>query len=114
MDLAEFKKALEQFCAERDWGKFHSPKNLAMALSVEAAELLEHFQWLTPEESYQLSEEQRAAVQDEIGDVLICLMNLSSRLNVNLLEAGTKKLEKVKLKYPVEKAKGQSTKYDKF
>lgn len=114
MDLAELQRAVALFSSERDWGKFHSPKNLAMALSVEAAELLEIFQWLSLEQSQQLNPEQLAAARDEMGDVLICLLNLSQRLNIDLLEATRQKLEKTKAKYPVEKAKGLADKYDKL
>jgi len=114
MDIDILRAAIKEFSAERNWEQFHSPKNLAIAVSVEAAELLEVFQWLTPEQSDQLEEESLAAAKDEIGDVMICLLNLCNRLGVDPLQITTEKLEKVKLKYPVEKAKGLAVKYSKL
>ena len=78
---------LRAFTEERDWGQFHSPKNLAMALSVEVGEVLEHFQWLTEEESRSLPPEKLSQVREEIGDVLIYLVRLSNSLGIDPLEA---------------------------
>ena len=102
------------FAEERDWGQYHSPKNLAMALSVEVAELVEHFQWLTQAQSAELPPEKLADIRDEIGDVLIYLANLSDRLGIDPVEAAHEKIEKNRLAYPVGKAKGNALKYDKF
>ncbi len=109
--LEDLSAEIQTFCQERDWGQFHSPKNLAMALSVEASELLEVFMWLTPEQSQALTQEQRAAAKDELGDVMMCLLNLAHRLGIDPLQAAADKLEKTKEKYPVEKAKGLAKKY---
>lgn len=102
------------FREERDWGQFHSPKNLAMALMVEAGELAEHFQWLTQEQSRNLSAKKKMIIKDEIGDVLIYLVNLADRLEVDPMLAALDKLEKNKQKYPVQKVKGKSLKYDEY
>lgn len=102
---------LRDFARERDWERFHSPKNLAMALSVETAELLETFQWLTEEESRNLSPERLAQVKDEIGDVMIYLLNLSDKLEVDALSAAREKLAKNIAKYPAGIVRGRAVKY---
>lgn len=102
---------LRNFAAERDWDQFHSPKNLAMALAVEAAEIMEHFQWLTEEQSCALPPEKLHQVREEIGDVLIYLARLADQLGIDLLEAAVKKLEVNRTKYPVDKARGTAKKY---
>ena len=98
--LEELRDALQIFCAERDWHRYHTPKNLVMALSVEAAELVEHFQWATPDESADLSAEKRAAVADEIADVLIYLTELAAVLNIDMMDAARRKMIKNAQKYP--------------
>jgi len=110
--LEKLLQELIKFREERDWGRFHSPKNLAMALMVEAGELTEHFQWLTQEQSRDLSDEKKALVKDEIGDVLIYLLNLADRLGIDPLQAARDKLKKNRKKYPVLKVKGKALKYD--
>jgi NTP pyrophosphatase (non-canonical NTP hydrolase) len=112
--LEALRAQLRAFVAERDWDQFHTPKNLAMALVGEAGELVEHFQWLTPEESANLPAESRAEVELEIADVLLFLLRLCDKLEVDPLAAAEKKLEMNRKKYPVEKAKGRATKYDKL
>jgi len=92
---------IRKFRQERDWDQYHSPKNLAMALVVEAGELAEHFQWLTEEQSSNLSPDKLAEVQEEIGDVLIYLVNLCDKLGVDPLDAAREKIRKNKEKYPV-------------
>ena len=113
--MADSIKALEAeidaFVLERDWAQFHTPKNLAMSVTIEAAEILEHFQWLTGEESRKLEPAKRDEVANEIGDVLIYLLRLSRTLDIDILAAARIKLEQNRLKYPVEKAKGKATKY---
>lgn len=111
MNIQELTQAILQFCQDREWEKFHAPKNLAIAVSTEASELLENFQWLTLEESKNLNPTQKAAVRDEIGDVMICLLNLAARLGIDPVDAAVKKLVKNDAKYPVEKARGTATKY---
>lgn len=108
------RDALRAFNSERDWQKFHSPKNLAMALMVEAAELMEHFQWLTQEESRKLPSPKREKISEEIGDILIYLVNLADKLDVDPLNAAMAKLEKNRKKYPVSKSRGKSLKYDEL
>ena len=109
MDLGGLTRLLDDFVRERDWEKFHSPKNLTMALAVEAAELMEHFQWLTEEESGDLPSEKRAAVEDEMADVLIYLIRLGDRLGVDLI-AAERKIERNRARYPVERVKGSAKK----
>lgn len=104
-------KKLEEFAAEREWDQFHSPKNLAMALSVEAAELLEHFQWMTEAQSNSLPPAKLEQVQEELADVLIYLIRLADKLGVDVLNAAFMKIEKNRDKYPVDKVKGSATKY---
>lgn len=93
-------ESLRRFVAERDWKQFHTPKNLTMALSVEASELMEHFQWLTAEESDELTSERKAAVAEEIADVQIYLMMLADRLGIDVEQAVRSKIVKNGLKYP--------------
>ena len=109
--MIALRDTLRKFVAERDWDKFHSPKNLAMALSVEAAELLEHFQWLSEEQSRKLTPEKLAEVRDEMADVLVYLVRLADKLDVDLLDAAAKKIEKNALKYPAGKVRGSMKKY---
>src|SRR5512138_643442 len=97
--LRELRDALRRFSAERDWDQYHAPKNLAMALSVEAAELLEHFQWMSEEASRNLSAQQLGKVREELADVLIYLVRLADQLGVDLLAAARDKLELNAAKY---------------
>jgi dCTP diphosphatase len=114
MDIAKLIAEIRQFSEERDWRQFHDPKNLAAAVSVEAAELLELFMWLTPEQSRRLEGEKLQNARDEIGDVLICLLNLADQLGINAVEAALQKMDKNRAKYPVDKAKGLAKKYDEL
>ena len=102
---------LRRFAAERDWEQFHSPKNLASALIVEAAELLEHFQWLSESQSAALPPAQRDAVALEMADVLLYLLRLADRLDIDLLAAARAKIALNAAKYPVDKARGRADKY---
>lgn len=108
--LAELRDRQRRFAADRDWQQFHAPKNLAMALSVEAAELLEHFQWLTEDASRRLSEEDLTKVREELADVLLYLVRLADELGVDLAAAARDKIELNARKYPVDKARGTSRK----
>jgi dCTP diphosphatase len=110
-ELEKIAETLEHFAKERDWNQFHSPKNLAMALSVEAAELVEEFLWLTEEQSSNLTSDKLSRVKDEMGDVLNYLIRLSSKLNIDLIAAANDKIVKNGINYPVEKAKGNAKKY---
>lgn len=100
--MDDLQKQLEAFVQDRRWGIYHSPKNLSMAVATEAAEILEIFRWMSEGESFKLNEEQRAHLQDEIGDVMICLMNLASKFNIDVIEAAKQKLEKTESKYPLD------------
>jgi len=110
--LGELRAALRAFAAERDWDQFHSPRNLATALAVEAAELLEPFQWLTDAQSRDLPPETRAAVEAELADVLLYLVRLADKLGVDLDAAARAKMRRNAEKYPVDKSRGSSRKYD--
>lgn len=109
--LTELRDALRRFAAERDWDQFHFPKNLAIALSVEAAELLEQFQWVPDRESAALSDETRANVREELADVLLYLIRLADKLDIDLSTAAFDKMKINAEKYPVHKARGSSKKY---
>ena len=108
--LEQLAAAVREFGRERDWHLYHTPKNLTAALIVEAAELVEPFQWLTPEESLNLPAEKREAVRQEMADVLIYLVSLANCLEIDLLQAAQDKLAINAQKYPVAKAKGSCAK----
>lgn len=112
--FSELAAKVEQFAADRDWNQFHSPKNLAMALSVECAELMEHFQWLTEAQSREIAAETMAAVKEELADVLVYAIRLSQVLGVDLLACGHAKLLLNAEKYPVEKSRGSAKKYSRL
>lgn len=110
-NLDTLRQRIREFAFARAWERFHTPKNLAMALAVEAAELLEPFQWLTAEQSQHLSVEQHEAVRQEIADVLIYLTRLADLLDIDLLDAAADKLAINARKYPVDQAHGNALKY---
>lgn len=112
--LEELRDALRAFAAERDWERFHTPKNLAMALSGEAGEVIEHFQWLTGEESTALPEQTRGEVALELADVLLYLVRLADVLGVDLADAARTKMRINADRYAVDKARGRSEKYDRL
>lgn len=107
--LKQIFDKLEKFAHDRDWEKYHSPKNLSMALAVEASELMEIFQWLTGEESLKanLSQKQKEKIEEEISDVLIYAIRMAQVLDIDLLDVITKKIDVNSRKYPVEKIKGK-------
>lgn len=113
-NFQELAKKVQRFARERDWGQFHSPKNLSMALSVECAELMEHFQWLTERQSRRLGRRKLREVEMELADVQIYLIRLSQVLGVDLVAAGNRKLLGNARKYPVGKAKGSAKKYSEL
>lgn len=113
-DLNEIKEKLREFAMARDWDQFHSPKNLSMALAGEVGELLELFQWLTEEQSNNLSREQRTAVEEEVADVFLYLLRLADKLGIDLLSAANNKIIINEQKYPVDKVKGSSKKYTEY
>ncbi len=110
-ELEDLREQLRAFAAERDWDQFHSPKNLAMALSAESGELLEIFQWLTEAQSRALSPEAQAAASEEIADVLLYLIRLADQLGIDPVAAARRKLVANAKKYPADKARGTSKKY---
>ncbi len=114
MDTKRLQAKLEAFAVERDWNQFHSPKNLATALSVEVAELLEHFQWLTSSQSEALEKKTRAEVAEELADVQIYLLRLADKLDIDLERAIEEKIKKNSEKYPAEKVRGSAAKYTSY
>lgn len=113
-DLLMLRDKMRAFAEARDWDQFHSPKNLSMALMVEVAELMEHFQWLSETQSGQLEPEAKAAVAEELADVLLYLVRLSDKLGVDLRTAALHKLDKNALKYPAELVRGSAQKYSDY
>ena len=113
-DLDDLRGAVRDFALARRWEAYHTPKNLAMALIVEAAELVERFQWLTPEQSLALDDNRREQVRQEVADVLIYLTRLADLLDIDLLDAAAHKLAINARKYPVELACGNAAKYDEL
>lgn len=113
-EFEEIKARVRRFAEARDWEKFHSPKNLAMALSVEAAELVEIFQWLTEEQSAQLSGEALGRVADEIADVQVYLVRLADRLKIDIADAVAQKMQKNEEKYPADQVRGSARKYSEY
>ncbi|WP_035852697.1 nucleotide pyrophosphohydrolase [Deefgea rivuli] len=107
--LQNLSAKVSQFAQERDWRQFHSPKNLSMALAVEAAELLEIFQWLESDESHQLSAAQRVASEHEVADILLYLLRFCEMTQIDLIAAAEAKIKLNAEKYPVELAKGKAT-----
>ncbi len=112
--FVQLREKINAFVAERDWAQFHTPKNLAMAMIVEAAELVEQFQWDTPQESQQLTPEKREAVAHELADTFVYLMRLAEVLEIDLIDAANKKIALNAQKYPVEKVRGSNAKYTKY
>ncbi|MEO8507029.1 MAG: nucleotide pyrophosphohydrolase, partial [Betaproteobacteria bacterium] len=110
-ELESLREELRAFAAARDWGQFHSPKNLAMALAAEAGELLEVFQWLTEAQSRSLPAAAQAAAGEEVADVLLYLIRLCDELGIDPFEHAQRKLLANAEKYPVDKARGTSRKY---
>ena len=112
--LNQIKERLRNFADERDWDQFHSPKNLAMALIVETAELVEHFQWLKEEESTTLGPDKLEEVGQELADIQIYLIRLADKLDIDLMTAVANKIELNAKKYPVAKVKGSFSKYTEY
>lgn len=113
MDIKAVQAALRQFSAERDWDVYHTPKNLAMALSVEASELVEIFQWLTDAEASSLlqSQTERVAVEDEVADILLYLLRFADIAAIDVGAAVARKMQKNAQKYPIALAKGNARKH---
>jgi len=113
-DFEAIAKKLRRFAEERDWEQFHSPKNLTMALNVEAGELLEHFQWLTEEQSKNLPPEKMAKIAEEIADIQVYLIRIADKLGVDILESVEKKIKQNEAKYPADKVRGSARKYTEY
>ncbi len=113
-DIKNITEKIKKFRDERDWMQFHDPKNMAVSLILEASELLEHFQWKTTEEVEKYAGQNNAEIKDEIADIALYLFELADNLVISLISAMEEKLKKNEAKYPVEKAKGRHTKYDKL
>ena len=113
-NIEELTEALNRFSEERDWERFHSPKNLTMALSGEVGELAELFQWLTEEESQNLGEQQKVRVTQELADIFLYLLLLADKTGVNLIDAAREKIAINETKYPIDKSYGNAKKYTEF
>jgi len=113
-DFETIKHRLREFADTRDWNQFHSPKNLCMALGVEVAEITEHFQWLTEEQSKNLPRNKLHEVSTELADTLLYLVRLADKLDIDLVGAAFSKIELNKQKYPVDKSRGNAKKYTEF
>ena len=114
MDMERIKDLISTFSKQRDWDKFHNPKNLAMALSVETSELVEIFQWLTEEQSNNLPNDKLKEVEEEIADVFIYLLRLSDKLGIDILDAANNKIKQNAIKYPANQVRGSSKKYTEY
>lgn len=112
--IKELREILADFATERDWEQFHSPKNLSMALSVEVSELLEHFQWLTDDESRMLSAAKREEVRLELADIFIYLVRLADKLDVDLIAAAHEKISLNRLKYPADRVRGSARRASEY
>ncbi len=105
--VSELRQWMAQFVTERDWDQFHSPKNLAMSLTIEAGELMEHFQWLTNQQSKEIDNSVRHEVGEELADVICYAMSLANSLDIDVASAVFQKIEKNRLKYPVDEFRGR-------
>lgn len=114
MSIDYLIKELINFRKKRDWKKFHNPKNLAISISLEANEILEHYQWLSFDESHKYSKENKEEIAEEMADVFNYLLLLAHDLDIDLVEESKKKIKKNNKKYPIEKSKGKSLKYTKL
>ena len=112
--LDALRARVNNFVAERDWAQFHSPKNLAMAMIVEAGEVVEHFQWMTEQQSLNLDEQTKEQVGQELSDTLVYLLRIAEVCGIDLIEAANKKIDLNVQKYPVEKCKGSNAKYTSY
>ena len=112
--LNQLRMRVNTFVEDRDWAQFHSPKNLAMAMIVEAGEVVEHFQWMTEQESRNLNAETRERVGQELSDTFVYLLRIAEVCGIDLIAAANKKIDLNAEKYPVEKCKGSNAKYTDY
>ncbi|MCS0187469.1 nucleotide pyrophosphohydrolase [Vibrio alginolyticus] len=110
-DIENLKNRIKKFTKERNWDQFHSPKNLSMALTVEASELLETLQWLTEEQSKTLTIKQKSKMEEEVADIFLYLLMFCEKTGIDLITASNNKIDSNGNKYPVEKSYGNSKKY---
>ena len=113
-EAQQITEKIKKFRDERDWMQFHDPKNMAVSIILEASELLEHFQWKTTEEVEKYARQNNAKIKDEIADIALYIFELADNLGISVMSAMEEKLKKNEMKYPVEKAKGKHTKYNKL
>lgn len=113
-ELEELRIRVSNFARERDWDQFHSPKNLSMALIVEAGELVEHFQWMKQSESRDLPKDKLTAVEEEVADILVYLVRIADQLDIDLVSAANRKMDSNAAKYPADLVRGSSRKYTEY
>ncbi len=113
-ELEALRIRINDFADERDWNQFHSPKNLSMALIVEAGELVEHFQWMKQKDSFALAEDKLAAVEEELADIFVYLIRIADQLGIDLINATKKKIKSNEAKYPADVVRGSSKKYTEY
>jgi NTP pyrophosphatase (non-canonical NTP hydrolase) len=113
-EIRAITEKIKKFRDDREWMQFHDPKNMAVSIILEASELLEHFQWKTTEEVEKYAKLNHVEIRDEIADIALYLFELADNLGIDLIDAMEQKLEKNEIKYPIEKAKGKHTKYNKL
>jgi len=112
--IHELKERMATFVRERDWQQFHSPKNLSMSIAIEAAELMEHFQWLTAEQSQQLKREALQEIGEELADIVLYSLSMANFLQIDLAETIDAKMAKNERKYPIDKVRGKAHKYTSY
>jgi len=112
--LENLRTSLAQFASKRDWDQFHSPKNLSMALIAEAAELVEHFQWLTEKQSFELTSDKKQSVSHELADILIYLIRTADKLDIDLIDSANEKVSINENRYPVDKVKGSAKRAEEY
>ena len=113
-EIEKLSKKIRKFNKDRDWEQFHNPKDFALSLSLEAAEVLEHFQWKNGKEVDEYVKNNKEEIADEIADVFVYLLELCNILGIDIIKATNKKMAKNAKKYPIQKAKGRSDKYNKL
>lgn len=112
--LEELRIRISNFAEERDWDQFHSPKNLSMALIVEAGELVEHFQWMKQSESFELEPDKLQSVEEELADIFVYLVRIADQLGIDLIDASHRKIQSNAAKYPADVVRGSSRKYTEY
>lgn len=114
VSLKDLQAMIRKFVDERDWDQFHNPKDLSISLSLEASEVLEHFQWKNAEEMARHSKDNKAEIGDELADVFYWILLLANKLDINLIRAFEEKMVKNEIKYPIEKSNGNHKKYSEL